>query len=117
MKLFTALIALASSSTALVLANSAWADVPSRASVGRSVAPEVQSAPSSRASQLGTSIVPSQNAKGDRSQQLSQQAATINQNRPVRSGQRRDPIQQVLGLPETVRIRPTRSGLGVTTQF
>lgn len=117
MKLFTVFIALASSCMTLVLANSAWADAPSPTSVEPSVAPEVQSAHSSRASQLGTSIVPLQNAEGDRSQHLSQQAATINQNRPVRSRQRRDPIQQVLGLPETVRIRPTRSGLGVTTQF
>ncbi len=116
MKLFTAFIALVSVYVTVVSAGSAWADVPSsKPSADPPTAPEVPATPS--ASQLGTPIAPRQDTRSDRSQHLSQQAEEINQNRPVRSGQRRDPIQQVLGLPETVRIRPTRSGLGVTTQF
>jgi hypothetical protein len=118
MKLFTASTVLASLVASFcmttTLATDAWADVPKPSP---SVTPEVQSAPSSSASQLGEPVVPSQATVKERSQALNQQAETINQGRSVRSGQRRDPIQQVLGLPETMRILPTRSGFGFTTQF
>jgi len=116
MKFLTALMVLASSLMTAISTTEAWADVPASSTVP-SVLPEVQASPSSSASQLGSPIVPSQATVGDRSQQLNQQAETINQNRSVQSGPRRDPIQQVLDLPETVKISPTRSGLGVTTQF
>ncbi|NJR65218.1 MAG: hypothetical protein HC772_07685 [Leptolyngbyaceae cyanobacterium CRU_2_3] len=96
------------------MANNAWAEPtlpmpPAETS-------QVQSSPTT-ASQLGTPAVSSEASTGDRSQQLNQQAETINQALPNRQTQRPDPIQRVLGLPETVRIRPTRSGVGVTTQF
>ncbi|MBI4781509.1 MAG: hypothetical protein HY785_09290 [Oscillatoriophycideae cyanobacterium NC_groundwater_1537_Pr4_S-0.65um_50_18] len=112
MKLFAAFVVIGSIAITAVLAPHAAAEVPKPAP---SASPQEPSPPAG-SSQLGTLTVPAQPSPSDRSQRLNQQAEAINESLPA-AGQNRDLIQQVLGLPETVRVRPTRSGMGVTTQF
>lgn len=69
------------------------------------------------AQQLGGPIVAEPAVANDRSEQLDRQAEAINQSLPERQQNGRDPVQQILNLPENVRIRPTRGGLGINTQL
>ncbi|HEY9626562.1 MAG TPA: hypothetical protein V6C84_04610 [Coleofasciculaceae cyanobacterium] len=112
MKLFAAFVVIGSIGIIAAWAPHARAEVPKLAPS----APPQEPSPASGSSQLGTLTGPTQPSSSDRSQRLNQQAEAINEGLPA-AGQNRDLIQQVLGLPETVRVRPTRSGMGVTTQF